>query len=654
MWASIAMRSTASASTSSEEEDELQKACPPTDVTFADNSSMSSSSFSESSSTSWTSFGSNSSSSTATPFPPAVVHIGFNHSDKPLKGRMRLTDYSQKSCDDSRGTFQLSSGNHNSNRSNSSLSLSSLVPFACRSQRGSALSSSSSRLQTLMMRQVTDGSCRFSHVGGRSNMGSYMNPRRGTLLQRKQLIANLERALTRLRVNSTDEASASKKEQGENIIFLYKKTSGRANAVSSMPSLKRTTSTTLEEMLKENRRQNLIDLIEDPLSLSRLNTSSLMDTFHPVSREVSCGRNSISEVQKPLVKTATTKAMDGPSFHEGFRDLDGVQFDTPKIGKKMQATTNKLLPQKHDDVEANALKPKKAKNRFLLISLNKDSEGHPPSQRSLSKRKQAMRRSASAPRNSFSSGSSFSLSIKNKQDLQDKKQSEIAALQALAGGSLSSLNLKKSSFIPDSITVLRRAASDESCLTTQEDPGPQTSKNPKDLPTLRPNLNSHSSIPETASKNQNLSNKKAELPVPHRGKNLQRCNIVRRGSQNGVTATVPDSSISNLSTSRKSDFQRASSFSSRKSMSLMVQNANLQDDKLGDNCSGDHTTATVGMDTSASSNSANGRLLSSSNHCCHLGPSNSRLTLANAGTSNQSLMKQQSFVAGSQIRILRD
>jgi hypothetical protein len=55
--------------------------------------------------------------------------------------------------------------------------------------------------------------------------------------------------------------------------------------------------------------------------------------------------------------------------------------------------------------------------------------------------------------------------------------------------------------------------------------------------------------------------------------------------------------------------QRAASFSSRKSLSLMVQNANIQVDKLGGNkgsSSCDLTATTAGMDTSAESGTSRG------------------------------------------------
>jgi hypothetical protein len=294
------------------------------------------------------------------------------------------------------------------------------------------------------------------------------------------------------------------------------------------------------------------------------------------------------------------------SFHEGVRNFDHAQVEA-------------ALQEPEPDVAKHRprLSGKRSSKKSLLCVLNdipKD-EGKTSSRNMMSKRKQAMKRSASAPRNSFKSTSSDLTASSNgeRNTNREQERSEIVALQALAGGSSSSLfRSKKNKNIPEAIQLCR-AASDESYLgkTTRRSPRFSSKKALKKLasnddPLPKTTLNRHGSMDSVVTK---LSTKKAPTPVLHRSK--RRNSMDRRGSPPDTTI-IRDGNISNLSSAvgkvgvRR--FERASSFSSRKSLSLMVQNANLKEDKKkrSSSSSCDLTASTAGMDNSGGSNSSTG------------------------------------------------
>ena len=600
MWA---VETAASASTSS------SSSCSSSYSGSFNSSSSSSGYGADSSFDSWSTFAS--SSSEATPLPPPVVHI----TRSPLlavqpKNLKLLTDYSKKSCSDGRGTFQLggSSSQHTS-KSGSSGSLS-YLPYL---PRRFSLASSTTQLQHLMAKRgngINLSSQNISHSsGGRASvMGTQTStPAKRSLydrLRRKKLFKALEQSLHTH--NKPDDASS----KDGKVTFMLKKNSGTSESVPPPPSLKASTSTPLYELLKDDRRKKLIELAEDPTS--RLNKTSLLTAYKPVGAIGAKQRRASSIDERRAMAAAVAAAAAAKaatkvsSFHEGVRNFDRVEVEAALQETESEVDKNRpRLPGKRSY---------KKSLRRVLNALPKD-EGKTSSRNMMSKRKQAMKRSASAPRNSLKSTSSdlTAPSKGEKNATREQERSEIAALQALAGGSSSSLfRHKKNTDIPEAIQ-LRRAASDESYLskTTRRSPRFSSRKALKkstssDDPLPKTTLNRHGSMDSVVTK---LSNKKAPTPVPHRSR--RRNSMDRRGSPHDTTI-IRDGCIGNLSSAvgkvgvRR--FERASSFSSRKSLSLMVQNANLKEDKKkrSSNSSCDLTALTAAMDNSGGSNSSTG------------------------------------------------
>ena len=401
------------------------------------------------------------------------------------------------------------------------------------------------------------------------------------------------------------------------VTFSYKKSAGFPSTTMP-PGLSRNisnTSSTLHGILKESRRETLLDLLEDPKLLSSLNTSSLVPNFRSVSIVSKEGEE--SPVQASTI--------DAPvSFHDGIRDLSS-QEDTTASYKSMTvlvpstsigsipSTTTVVEPAFYHRLPAPV--PKRpaygAKSRSMkdvrraMQDLAGSNTAKPVvggnnfrmMQHQQRQRRQDMKRSASAPKNSFvqqASSSAISRSSRAaRSSALSRESSEIAALQALAGkkhpilrraslatndsGAGTAGTTSGGGGIPTTITIVRRTSSSEDSCPMQPKRSLETPPLPDD-DTSTTEDDTFAASPETPSPSER------ERTIRHRMSSLVKRTSSRRRESFMMDASSGDISISTNNNRRGSDtsdsaskrrhFQRASS--SRKSFSLMIQHANLQ------------------------------------------------------------------------------
>ena len=439
------------------------------------------------------------------------------------------------------------------------------------------------------------------------------------------------------------------------VTFSYKKTAGLPSTTMP-PGLSRnisSTSSTLHGILKESRRETLLDLLEDPKQLLRLNTSSLVPDFRPIAiaskdPEESPGH----EIDTP------------PSFHDGIRDLSS-QDDTTASFKSttvlMPSTSIGSIPSTTTVVEpafyhrlpapiprrpaygAHKSRSMKDVRRAMQdLAVSKPAVGgnnFRMLQQQQRQRRQDMKRSASAPKNSFVRRASSSVISRSSRaagsSAMSRESSEIAALQALAGKKHPILRRPSLATtldsgagtvgtngggggIPTTITIVKSTSSfEDSC--------PSLPKRSLETPPLPDDDTSATEEDTFAASPETPSPSERERTIRHRMSSLVKLTSSRRRDSFLTDAQNSGDSLSlslqqnnrrgsdtSDSASKRRHFQRASS--SRKSFSLMIQHANLQQQQQQGGSSKDALMGDISMKSttrqrrrsSICSNSTNG------------------------------------------------